>query len=144
MDLPEIQRETMIPLNFGKLKNIADNTVENKATFLSSKYDRENYLNSTGAKTMVGIFANSLSFYTVLEQNDKKLKLFKKNKEGEPIDFEFYINGIKTNGTLGLTNTLSNSNRKVTTVLKSMLQSAVDNQKENILGKLNINKHTAI
>jgi hypothetical protein len=143
MDLPEIQRETMIPLNFGKLKDIADNTVENKATFLSSKYDRENYLNSTGAKTMVGIFANSLSFYTVLEQNDKKLKLFKKNKEGEPIDFEFYINGIKTNGTLGLTNTLSNPNRKVTTVLKSMLQSAVDNQKENILGKLNINKHTA-
>ena len=143
MDLPEIQRETMIPLNFGKLKDIADNTVENKATFLSSKYDRENYLNSTGAKTMVSIFANSLSFYTVLEQNDKKLKLFKKNKEGEPIDFEFYINGIKTNGTLGLTNTLSNPNRKVTTVLKSMLQSAVDNQKENILGKLNINKHTA-
>ena len=143
MDLPEIQRETMIPLNFGKLKDIADNTVENKATFLSSKYDRENYLNSTGAKTMIGIFANSLSFYTVLEQNDKKLKLFKKNKEGEPIDFEFYINGIKTNGTLGLTNTLSNPNRKVTTVLKSMLQSAADNQKENILGKLNINKHTA-
>jgi len=85
-----------------------------------------------------GVFS-SLAMLNAITQN-KGLKYVHTNEELQDI-FHVKFGGIESDGSIGLLKTLNNSDY-TSKVIEAFQSASVDNEKEQILYKLNINKHT--
>lgn len=128
-----VQKQRARPLEFGLLPDLAaeiDATREKKALSpLSDEYQKFKFMNATAGKAGVGVFSLD-SVFNALAQ-DKKLS-FK--------DINITI-GNRTNGNLSDPFTLKGERFK-SEVIEAFQSASVDNEKEQLLDKLNVNNYT--
>jgi hypothetical protein len=96
------------------------------------------FFNGTSGKSGVGVFS-SLAMLNAITQN-KGLKYVHTNENLQNI-FHLKFGDIESDGSIGLLKTLNNSGY-TSKVIEAFQSASVDNEKEQILYKLNINKHT--
>lgn len=143
----EVQRKILKVLPLDEAINQA-NTIDKLINKGRTKYNfgifDDEYHNDTMKKgssgsILIGVYALESNFSSLLQQIDETLKvsdpsIFPKFKdiEGNIISFDGKLGKIKT----------LDGNRNITEVIEERVQTAVDNMKANVLGKVNLNKHT--
>lgn len=147
---PDLYKLILSPNGFGQLKTgnggglaAEIDALKTKAgrpqyNYLSSQYQMMKFFNGTSGKAGVGVFS-SLAMLNAITQN-KGLKYVHTNEELQDI-FHVKFGGIESDGSIGLLKTLNNSDY-TSKVIEAFQSASVDNEKEQILYKLNINKHT--
>ena len=168
-----IQRQIHTPLDFWKLDVIAKEigevvlakkTKDKLFTGLSDEYQKQKFINASAGKALVGVFSNDSMFNALIQGKDMKLVGYM----GAPYKLTF--GKLTSNGDLSNPYTLTTQN-KLTKALKdtglSMIEvnpyeylkadeivykseiisgfqsAAVDNEKEQILDKINANSETS-
>lgn len=138
---PETWKKSLNPIGEWRLQEIADNIDQINAkrdTFfsgLSDEYQTKKFVQANAAKSAVGIYA-SLSIFNAISQ-DKNLTLVDpETQEGVEIKFGKNI----SNGDLSGIQTFSGINKSL--VIEGVLSGALDNEKLQILDKLNMNSDT--
>ena len=164
-----VQKQILTPLGFGDLKggkdlaNLISKWKELRNTSqqfngLSDSYQKQKYINALAGKSGIGVFSLDSVFNVLAQGKDLHYKIF---SEGENI-FEVRFGNLKSNGYLsdeytlesrmlldsveGDIKKLSDTNKKKlkykSDVIAAFQSAAVDNEKEQILDKLNINNLT--
>ena len=148
----DLYRLIMAPNGFGQLKTgkttglgfdierLKDNANKNRLNYLSPEYQQMKFLNGTSGKQGVGIFS-SLSMFNSITQG-KELRYVNKSSDSDRSVFSVTFGNEKSNGELGLLKTI-NGKYFTSKVIEAFQSASVDNEKEQILYKLNINKYTA-
>lgn len=116
------------------------NTAENNDYFSVFNSDYQNSKMGLGSagKMGIGVYSNYVVLHSMIQQiNSPEVQIIDLDKN--PV--EFTLGGIKSDGRLGKVNTLD-GNRTIAEVLAERQNTATDNEKEQIMGRLNINKHT--
>lgn len=153
-----VQQQIAKPLDFGDLKKDdgtglaarIDNIRRNHSgrfNPLGPTYQRDKFMNATAGKAGVGNFSNDSTFNALIQ--DKDLVLGKTVYKGEepvfmPVKIKFgedISNGNLSNA-LTLRSTRKNLRKYKSDVIAAYQSAAVDNEKEQILDKLNINSYT--
>lgn len=132
MTHPKTFSKIITPLDNGNLKELADEVTPPASRFFSpfsSEYQKVQYINATAGKSGVGVFSMTSVFHAMLQNEGIRIKM-------PTIE----INGYKFDGNLSkvfdfIGNLISDNISHIQSV-------SVDNQKEQILDKININKHT--
>jgi exodeoxyribonuclease-5 len=147
----EIQKEIMTPLSMGELIDLGNAIVAKKQqdithfSAISDEYQKMKYINATAGKAFTGIFSllsvtHAVMYITRKLGND--LRLYEKqvldNGETVNVPVTFTLFGKTFDGKLGKEYALDNKT-KISSNIEAYQSSAVDNQKEQILDKLNIN-----
>ena len=141
-----VQSQIANPLSTWKLKEFADDIVklrneressEGKKFFtgLSDNFQREKFKEGTAGKDGVAVFSVDNMFNAVAQ--GKNLVFMMNSKESLRLN----IGGKQSNGKLSEERTLDGKDYK-SDVIAGYQSAAVDNAKEPILDKLNINTHT--
>lgn len=143
----EIQRLVHAPLVAGALAEVADeidaSNQEEEDTFspLTDMYQRQKYMSATQGKSGVGVFALDITLHATMQQSrvlsDGEI-ISITNPDG---DFELKFGKEVSVGTMGNTMTLDGKYR-ISSIISEFLSAAVDNEKEQILGKINANNNT--
>jgi hypothetical protein len=139
------------PNGFGELKRddgsgVADDiykivSVGNKINYASQQYQVQKFLNGASGKQGVGVFSSAAMLLAMMQ--DKKIRYVSTNEKGRDTFKIKFGNTITTDGDLSGTHTLNGQINKLRSKVIEAFQSAsVDNEKEQILHKLNINQHT--
>lgn len=134
----KIDKSTGLSFDIDKIKQDA-NGLKGTTNFLSPQYQMMKFLNGTSGKMGVGVFS-SLSMLNAISQG-KGLKYVNVDDKGRD-SFRIAFGDMVSNGHLGELKTLDGSNY-ISKVIEAFQSASVDNEKEQILYKLNINKHTA-
>lgn len=140
---PNAFKKVNTPLGMWELQDIADdiekiNSNKNKIfSGFSEDYQTNKFIQATQAKSAVGIYA-ALSIFNATAQ-EQGLVLTEGGKERLPVEVKF---GSKvSHGEMSDKNTLSGKTTK-SVVIEGTLSSSLDNEKLQILDKLNMNKDT--
>ena len=147
-----VQKQVHTPLGFGNLETLAndiDNAYQGSNyvwSGISEDYQKNRYLSARGAKIGVGAFSLDNTFNSLLQGNDN-ISLFtwvevEVNGKTKMINVPYELTlGGRTNNELS--NPKTNTGNKYKSDVISAYQSAsVDNEKVQLLNRLNINKHT--
>ena len=150
-----VQKQIAKPLDFGDLKDgkdlaaTIDNIRRKRERFnpLGPTYQRDKFMNATAGKAGVGNFSNDSTFNALTQDKDLVLgdTVYVK---GRPIFNPLTVKFGKdiSNGDLSNPFTLAskrNKNKKYKSdVIAAYQSAAVDNEKEQILDKININSYT--
>lgn len=145
-----MQAKIATPIGFGKLKGkdgnlAADIDAKRKRRLtryspfnaLTSAYQETKYINAVAGKQGVAVFSSAMVFIASAE--NKGLAYVEK-VNGKNI-FNIRVGDLQTNGDLSNKYTLR-GNRLRTKVMEAFQSASVDNEKEQILDKLNVNRHT--
>lgn len=146
----EVQSKIASPVSFGKLKGEEGNLAKEIDTYrnnrllseeefngLTADYQRTKYINAIAGKAGVATFSSAAMF--IANAQGKGLNYVEK-VNGDNI-FKFAMGNLITTGDLSRSATLSGK-RLVSKVMEAFQSAAVDNEKEQILSKLNINAQT--
>ena len=152
---PKVQEQIANPLGFWKLKDIsteisnlrrdrevAETQVDkNKKLFtgLSDKYQRDKFKNAAAGKIGVGVFSQDSMLNAVAQGKDL---VYTQGKKRVPITVKFgdtdkTVSKGKMSDELALDGETYKSD-----IIAGYQSGAVDNEKEQILDKINVNKHT--
>jgi len=137
----EIVKKMMKPLDYGKLKELSDKyksfIKEDSYNPLSPLWNMDKFFQAnSGGKLGVASFALT----SVLNAQAQGLNLQFLKDDGSP--FEINFGDFKSNGTISGEHVIGDNTRSISDVISAYLSSSVDNEKERILEKLNINNHT--
>lgn len=145
---PVVQRQIANPLRPWKLKDISSDIAkirrvrkkgEAMFTGLSDEYQRTKFKNAAAGKAGVGVFSLDSMFNAVSQGKDIVLNTLDENDKIVPLEVVF---GNKvSNGNLSEELALDGKTYK-SDIIAGYQSAAVDNEKEQILDKLNINTHT--
>jgi len=133
----KIDKSTGLSFDIEAIKQRA-NGLKGTTNYLSPQYQMTKFLNGTSGKMGVGVFS-SLSMLNAISQN-KGLKYVSVDEDGHD-SFEVRFGDLVSHGKLGELKTLNGKNY-ISKVIEAFQSASVDNEKEQILYKLNINKHT--
>ncbi len=145
----EVQRARVKPIAFGDLPDLVKKLYkadDNKFfTLLSNAYQQFKYLNARAGKTAVGIFSLDMVFNSVIQLVEEPMVFLDTKTDSESgativKEISYNIAGQKST-ILNSIKTIDGSKYK-SDVIEAFMSSALDNEKEQILGKLNINNHT--
>ena len=136
-----IQSQILEPLGFGTLKDDAakiDGYLKEDKIFspLSDEYQKMKYINATAGKAGVGVFSMDSVFNALLQGVTEGVELV--DIKGKAISIKF---GKHTSNALSDSKSVKGTRYK-SQVIAAYQSAAVDNEKEQILDKLNINSHT--
>jgi hypothetical protein len=109
-------------------------------TILSDEYQKKKMGLGSAGKMAIGIYSNYVTFHSLVQQTPQSLNL-REEREESMVNKEITIGNLKSNGKLGNLRTLDGS-RSITEVLAERQNTATDNEKEQILGRVNINSLT--
>lgn len=138
-----VQKQIVEPLGFWILPDLADFVsaarksrfaTSLKFTGLSDEYQKQKFINGTASKSGVGVFSVDSTFNAVAQ--GKNLILTVENKPVKMVIGDEEFNG-DLSSELGLDNKTYKSD-----IIAGFQSAAVDNEKEQILDKLNINTYT--
>lgn len=139
----DVQKARVKPLSFGELPRLAielKSTKDNKFfTPLSNAYQQFKYLNARAGKVAVGIFSLDMVFNSTLQFINKPV--YFKELLGDNLIKKTYIIANQKSKNLNDIYTVTGKKYK-SEVLEAFMTAALDNEKEQLLGKLNINNHT--
>lgn len=146
MDLADRQAKGIAELTSASLD-------ESGFNILSPTYQMDKMISGSTGSSAIGIYAKGVTFNSLAQQNDSEIILLSKDEEGQPINKEITIGKIKSNGKLGLLNTLSIENannveksfaRKIAEAQDERVNTATDNEKAQILGRVGITNLDAV
>jgi hypothetical protein len=112
----------------------------NNFTVLSDEYQKNKMGLGSAGKMAIGIYSNYVTFHALTQQIDKTITLQEK-QEDETVDKEMAIGNQISKGILGKRMTLDGS-RSIAEAFAERQNTATDNEKEQILGRVNINAIT--
>jgi hypothetical protein len=128
------------PLSMWELEDIAKDIYEIKQkTFfsgMSQEYQSKKFVQANAAKSAVGVYA-SLSILHAVAQGKEVTVV---DSEGEPIRVRFDRKLSK--GELGNKYSIDEDGLRISQVIEALLSASVDNEKLQILDKLNMNSET--
>lgn len=117
-------------------------------SLVSQDYQRTKYTSANAAATAIGAFATALTFHSIsqkLNYDGTPLKAIQeKTKAGikyHDLSFGSFTSPSLKKGELGNTKVVGSDNY-ISNVISAFLSSALDNEKENILEKINITRET--
>jgi len=148
---PEVQKQIIHPLGFGNLPELASEVdkartkrfkEDFKPTRLSDQYQKEKYLKARAGKTLTGIKSLNVVFLSIAQERGLFVRTI--SKEGS-IPYKLYF-GDASGKPVGL-NDISNIDSVDKGVYKiagavAYQSAAVDNEKEQLLEKINSNAYT--
>jgi hypothetical protein len=138
-----VQKQIANPLGFWKLKELSSEVEELRNrregdaamfTGLSDEYQRRKFKNAAMSKSGVGVFSNDSMFNSVVQGKNMVY-----TEDGEPISIVF--GSKRSDGNLSSELALDGQTFK-SDIISGYQSGAVDNEKEQILDKLNINSGT--
>ena len=109
-------------------------------TILSDEYQKKKMGLGSAGKMAIGIYSNYVTFHSLVQQTPQSLNLREEGEEGM-VNKNITIGNLTSTGKLGSLRTLDNS-RSISEVLAERQNTATDNEKEQILGRVNINSLT--
>ena len=118
----------------------------NDFTILSDEYQKEKMGLGAAGQMAIGVYSNYVTFHSLVQQADKSIRL--KEFDGEEmIDKTITIGNIKSEGLLGLQMSLTapgykGTIRSVAEAFAERQNTATDNEKEQILGRVNVTSET--
>lgn len=132
----ELQQEGIDPIETQAILPLANTSF----TILSDEYQKKKMGLGSAGKMAIGIYSNYVTFHSLVQQTPKSLNLREEGEEGM-VNKNITIGGLTSNGRLGNLRTLDN-NRSIAEVFAERQNTATDNEKEQILGRVNINNLT--
>ena len=108
-------------------------------TGLSDKYQRDKFKNAASGKSGVGVFSQDSMFNAVAQ--GKSLNYVTRNEEGDTVPISVIFGEKISNGDLSRDVALDEETY-ISDIIAGYQSGAVDNEKEQILDKLNINRNT--
>ena len=133
----KIDKSTGLSFDIEAIKQKA-NGLKGTTNYLSPQYQMTKFLNGTSGKMGIGVFS-SLSMLNAISQG-KGLKYVSVDENGHD-SFSVVFGNVKSTGKLGELKTLDGKTY-ISKVIEAFQSASVDNEKEQILYKLNINKQT--
>ena len=117
--------------------------VSNNFTILSDQYQKEKMGLGSAGKMAIGVYSNYVTLHALIQQTRKQITLIDSidPETKKPIAKEINIGGIISKGVLGLVKTLDGS-RSIAEAFAEKQNTATDNEKEQILGRVNVNSST--
>lgn len=115
-----------------------------RMSILNPDYQKMKYLSAAGSKTAVGVFSLDVTFHAVAQSLQKPLKLTNRVLDDNDNLVDIYdvkFGDLITKGYLGRKLTLDNK-KPISEVLKAFQSAALDDEKEKILSKVNLNSQT--
>lgn len=109
-------------------------------TILSDEYQKKKMGLGSAGKMAIGIYSNYVTFHSLVQQTPKSLNLMEEGEEGLT-NKQITIGNLTSEGRLGKPRTLDNS-RSIAEVFAERQNTATDNEKEQILGRVNVNSLT--
>lgn len=106
-------------------------------TMLTYSYQKNKMSLGSIGKVAIGVYANYTTFNGLLQQNDADV--FIKDEQGEPASLQ--IGRFTSNGILGNEKTLDGE-RTTAEVFAEKENTATDNEKEQVLGRVGVNEFT--
>ena len=114
-------------------------------TILSDEYQKDKMGLGAAGKVAIGIYSNYVTFHGLLQQTPVPCKLQKTeaNDKGKMVkkDFRVSIGKLESDGVLGKETTLDGE-RSIAEAFAEKQNTATDNEKEQILGRVNVNSLT--
>jgi len=110
-------------------------------TMLSDTYQKKKMALGASGKLGIGVYSNYVVFHSMVQQSDKKIQLQTRDEDGDVIPFKIQIGTQISTGELGRTDSLApmGIRRSIADVFAERQNTATDNEKEQIMGRLNIN-----
>jgi hypothetical protein len=106
-------------------------------TILSDEYQKKKMGLGSVGKMAIGIYSNYVTFHALTQQTSAPLRLLKSTEEG-PENYSITIGKLSSEGVLGKERTLDGF-RSIAEVFAERQNTATDNEKEQILGRVNVN-----
>ena len=113
---------------------------QNNFTILSDEYQKQKMGLGSAGKLAIGIYSNYVTFHALTQQTSRELRLTEAGEFG-PIPKSITIGDLVSDGIIGKEMTLDGS-RSIAESFAERQNTATDNEKEQILGRVNINKTT--
>jgi hypothetical protein len=115
----------------------------NNFTILSDQYQKEKMGLGSAGKMAIGVYSNYVTLHALIQQTRKQITLtdYLDPDTKKPVAKEINIGGIISKGVLGLITTLDNG-RSIAEAFAEKQNTATDNEKEQILGRVNVNSAT--
>ena len=114
----------------------------NAFTILSDQYQKQKMGLGSAGKMAIGVYSNYVTLHALIQQSRNPISLIQEyDEDGKPIIKNISIGNLNSKGLLGLTNTLDGS-RSIAEAFAEKQNTATDNEKEQILGRVNINSTT--
>ena len=131
--------------------NLAKGTNEH-FTILSDQYQKEKMGLGASGKMAIGVYSNYVTFHSLTQQQDNPIRMMVPVEEVGLVPKAVRIGNLVSDGSLGGQNTLKPENvsedvwsKKSRTIAEAFAEkqnTATDNEKEQILGRVNINNMT--
>lgn len=121
---------------------------ENAENFsiLSDEYQKSKMFLGSSGKLGIGVYSNYVVFHSLVQQTPNRIHLMttEVDQEGKVfrVPYNIVIGNITSDGTLGRNKTLGKRKRSVAEVFAEKQNTATDNEKEQIMGKVNVNEVT--
>lgn len=131
-----IEKESIAAGNSPSDSNEVANSANNSFTILSDEYQKQKMSLGSAGKMAISIYSNYVTFHGLTQQVGTPLQL-KDGKENHHI----FIGNMQSNGVLGEEMTLDGK-RSIAEVLAEKQNTATDNEKAQILGRVNVNSTT--
>ena len=124
-----------------KTEGSQDNT---NFTMLSDSYQKKKMGLGASGKLGIGVYSNYVVFHSMVQQSDKPVQLMTRDEDGKQIPMKIQIGKQTSNGELGRADSLApiGIQRSISEVFAERQNTATDNEKEQIMGRLNINSFT--
>ncbi len=113
-------------------------------TMLSDEFQKYKMGLGSAGKLGIGVYSNYVVLHSQVQQNDANIGLSIKSATGFETDFKVVIGDQTSDGTLGNSQTLAPNSLKrfVSEVFAARQNTGTDNEKEQIMGRLNVNELT--
>jgi hypothetical protein len=132
-----------------KLEEFSNESSYNDFTILSHAYQKIKMTLGAVGKMAIGVYSNSVTFHaaaTIAAQTGNPISLQQKVEDGSYEPMSFTLGGVTSDGVFGrikaLAGKVGDAVRDVSDVFGEKQNTATDNEKEQILGRVGINKHT--
>lgn len=130
-----------------KISSVTSKTNKN-FSHLSPSYQREKMNLGAVGKLGIGVYSNYVTFNSLLQQSDSTHTLL--DGQGNPLIIT--LGNLKSTSEIGVNTSIKPSNiteskwkafsRDISEIFGERQNTATDNEKEQIMGKVNINEHT--
>ena len=132
-----------------KLEEFSNESSYNDFTILSHAYQKIKMTLGAVGKMAIGVYSNSVTFHaaaTIAAQTGNPISLQQKVEDGSYEPMSFTLGNVTSDGVFGrikaLAGKVGDAVRDVSDVFGEKQNTATDNEKEQILGRVGINKHT--
>jgi hypothetical protein len=148
----EVQKKInkVLSMDFAKaqaelVQKVTEANVDNTYfSMLSDNYQKNKMFLGASGKLGIGVYSNYVVFHSMSQQAVTPLQLQQLDEEGKPTNFKLTIGKYTTDGTLGRQTSLATGklSRNIAEAFAERQNTATDNEKEQIMGRLNVNEVT--